>query len=207
MVRRVVNPALRLGAVAVTAAWIGAQSLGGIAVAEVLTPQQVSQFLANPGSILPPNGRAGAELVSKVRDLMLSASDADKTTVLNDLIALLANASPAQQGALGSGLGLAAQGLASNQALVAEIQAALARANNPTAIAAYSGVTGNVVIGAAGGGGGGGGGGPVNNGPPFGNGGGNGPGNGVGQQVGSQGFTMSGGASAGFNGQGPVTNH
>ena len=46
-----------------------------------------------------------------IRDLMLSASDADRTTVLNAIIALLGKGNNAQDSALGAGLGMAAQAL------------------------------------------------------------------------------------------------
>jgi hypothetical protein len=212
MFSRFVGLSVRTGLMLVTAGWIGIQLPGSVR-ADTLTQQQISAFLADPGSLLtnPQNSKGGAGLTSMIRDLMLSpATDAEKTDVLNHIIALLGTANAAQQSAIGSGLGLAAQGLATNQAMVAAIQAALARSNSPTAIAAYSGVTGNTVIGAAGGGGGGaggGGGGPTSGGPPSGGGGGSAGTGGVNQGSTTGAFLITSGASSTFTGTGPVSAH
>jgi hypothetical protein len=156
-----------------------------------LTPQQVSQFLANPSAILADHPNGGARLVSRIRDLALS----DPAT-LAAIIALLANANDAQQSAIGSGLGQAAQALAStNPTLANQIQTALAGSGSKLAIASYSATTGNVQIGAAGGGGAGGGG-PISGGAPSGAGGGGGNGQGGSTGTGSGGgFGLSGGGS------------
>jgi hypothetical protein len=165
------------------------------AAAAQLTPQQVSQFLANPSAFLAEHPNGGARLVSRIRDLLLS----DPST-LSAIIALLANANDAQQAAIGSGLGQAAQALAStNPTLANQIQTALAGSGSKLAIASYSATTGNVQIGAAGGGGGGtGGGGPISGGAPTGGGGGSGAG-----QGGSTGTSSGGGGLSG--GTGSVT--
>jgi len=135
----------------------------GTASAAQLTPQQVTQFLANPSALLAANPNGGDALVSTIRDLLLS----DHST-LSAIIALLGSATPDQQSAIGSGLGQAAQ--ASDPAFASQIQRLLAESGSPLAIASYQTTTGNVQIGA--GGGGGGGGGPTNGGPPTGGGGG-----------------------------------
>ena len=69
-----------------------------------LSPQAVSQFLANPGQTLQQFPNGGAQLVSFIRNLALSNPD-----TLPVIISLLANASKDQQAAIGAGLGRAAQ--------------------------------------------------------------------------------------------------
>lgn len=160
------------------------------AAAAQLTPQQISQFLANPSALLAEHPNGGGRLVSRIRDLLLS----DPAT-LPAIIALLANANDAQQSAIGSGLGQAARALANNPALTNQIQTALAGSGSKLAVASYSLTTGNVQIGAAGGGGVGGGG-PVNGGAPGGSGGGGGAGQGGSTGTGSGGgLGLSGGGS------------
>jgi hypothetical protein len=162
-----------------------------------LTPQQVAQFMANPSAALAANPDGGGRLVSYIRDLLLS----DQTT-LQAIIALLTNASADQQSAIGSGLGQAAQALAStNPDLANQIQRLLAQSGSNLAIASYQATTGNVQTGAAGGGGAGGGGGPTAGGAPAGGGGGGSGGTGGGSGTGSAGGTtgissVSGGTTA-----------
>jgi hypothetical protein len=200
MIRRNSKLALRCAAVAMAAGWLGVQSLGSVAYAATLSPQQISQFLANPGAALTQNPNGGAQLVSYVRDLVL----ADPAT-LNVLMTLLTNANAAQQSAIGTGLGQAAQALVrTSPDLANQIQTALAASGVQTAIAAYSVVTGNVAIAATGGGAGGGGGGvggPVGNGPPTGGGGGGGGGLQSNQGSQNSGFT-GGGGGGGVGSQG-----
>jgi hypothetical protein len=165
-----------------------------------LTAQQVSQFLANPSALLTANPNGGGRLVREIRDLILS----DPAT-LPAIIALLTNASAAQQTAIGSGLGQAAQALAStNPDLANQIQTALAASGVPLAIASYSAVTGNVQIGSTGGAGGGAGGGsgPTSGGPPTGGGGGGGTtgSTGGGGSAGGSGLTGGGGGVSGGGG-------
>lgn len=171
------------------------------AMAAQLTPQQVSQFLANPTAILTANPNGGAELVSTIRDLILSDS-----TTLSVVINLLANANSDQQAAIGTGLGEAAQALVrTNPDLANQIQSALAASGVQVAIASYAVTTGNVQIGSTGGGGGGGSG-PTGNGPPEGGGGGGGS-SGSGSTGGgsSSGGSLTGGGSAGGGGGGGST--
>jgi|SRR5581483_1516170 len=182
-------------------------------VAAQLSQQEISQFLANPASLLSANPDGGGKLVSTVRDLALS----DPAT-LPVIISLLANANSAQQAAIGSGLGQAAMAsLRSNPTFATQIQDALAASGVQMAIASFASTTGNVQIGstAGGAGSGGGGGGPVNGGPPSGGGGGGG-GNSQGNNgSGSQGGNSQGGGgnSQGNNGGGnsqgggSVSNH
>jgi hypothetical protein len=153
-----------------------------------LTPQQVSQFMATPSSALAANPNGGGRLVSFVRDLLLS----DKAT-LQSIIALLATANADQQSAIGSGLGQAAQALASTDPNFAnEIQRLLAESGSNLAVASYQATTGNVQTGAAGGGGAGGGG-PTSGTSTSGSGGGGGSGGSGGgtgtQSANSQGLT------------------
>ena len=134
-------------------------------MAAKLSPQQVSQFLANPSAILTANPNGGGKLVAIIRDLMIS-----DPAVLKTIISLLTNANAAQQTAIGSGLGQAAQAMVTtNPDLANEIQLALAASGDQLAIASYSATTGNVQIGSTSGGGGGGSG-PVSGGPPTGGG-------------------------------------
>ena len=52
MFRPYLRLALRSAAIAIAAAWITLQPLGSVGVAATLTPQQITQFLADPGAIL-----------------------------------------------------------------------------------------------------------------------------------------------------------
>jgi hypothetical protein len=122
---------------------------GGVQAA---TQAEINAFLANPSSALAANPNGGAALVAFARDMAMSSPDA-----LPVLIALLSSASQAQQTALGSGLGQAAQAsLTTNPTYAAQIQQAVAASGNGPAIAGYSGVTGNTNTASVGGGGGGG---------------------------------------------------
>lgn len=155
-----------------------------------LSPQEVSQFLANPASLLANNPEGGGRLVSAIRDLLLS----DPTT-LPAIISLLADANAAQQAALGTGLGQAAQASATADPNFAnQIQQAVAASGVQVAIAAFSVATGNSQT-ASSGGGGGGVGGPVNGSPPGRGGGGGGSSGGGGG--GQSGGGLTGGGSGG----------
>jgi hypothetical protein len=158
-----------------------------------LTTQQVSQFMADPSAALAANPNGGGRLVSFIRDLLLS----DKTT-LQTIIALLGTANADQQSAIGSGLGQAAQALASTDPnFASEIQRLLAESGSNLAIASYQATTGNVQTGAAGGGGAGGGG-PTGGGAPTGGGGGSGgAGGGGGTSSSGGGLTGTSGVSGG----------
>jgi hypothetical protein len=164
------------------------------AMAAQLSPQQVSQFMANPSAILKANPNGGRKLAAEIRDLLLS----DPAT-LNTIMSLLRDANDAQQAAIGSGAGQAAQAsVRLNPAFAAAIQKALADSGSQTAIASYAAATGNVEIGSSGDAGGGSGG-PVNGGPPTGGGGGGGGGlsGSAGSSSGGGGLTGGGGVSGG----------
>ncbi|UPJ74476.1 hypothetical protein [Bradyrhizobium sp. 187] len=161
----VIKIALRMAAAAALAA-----TISSAASAAVYPPQRqlpatvISEFKATPGTLLT-QFPAGAQLISRVRDLGAS----DPTTV-PALIALLKD--PAtnkdQIRAITAGLAqLARMAAVADQAFANEIQTAIAGTNNPDVIAAYQAATGDVAIAAAGGGAGGGGGsgsgGPIGN--------------------------------------------
>lgn len=166
MFRQSSKQVLRATAVALAAGFICLQSPGQMAMAATLTPQQISQFQANPAAALAQYPDGGPELVSLIRDLMLT----DPAT-LNSIMGMVPTAKPGQQSAIGTGLGQAAQALVrTNPAVASLIQQALVacgsglqqpggRSPCENAVLAYAGVTGNVATAAAGGGGGGGGGG------------------------------------------------
>jgi hypothetical protein len=130
----------------------------GTARAACFGPQQVlpqvliDQFLANPGQVLQNYPDGGAVMISTLRDLVASSP-----ATLAPVIALLANANPAQATAIGTASGLAAQTcVRTDQAYATQIQQALAATNNQTAILAMAAVLGDKPIGSIGGGGGGG---------------------------------------------------
>ena len=162
-----------------------------------LTPQQVAAFMANPSAVLAANPNGGGRLVSFIRDLLLSSTN---TSTLQTIIALLATANADQQSAIGSGLGQAAQALAStNPDFANDIQLALAKAGSQLALASYQATTGNVQTGAGGGGAGGGGTGPTN-GASGGGGGGAGGSTGGGTGTGGGGLTGNTGVNGGTPG-------
>jgi hypothetical protein len=200
---------LNAAAVAVAAGWICVSASGSIAVAATVSQQEVRDFVANPGAILEQHKDCSTEMAARVRDLVVT----DRST-LNSIIGLLPRASSAQRSCIGTGLGQAALALVATDAAGANaIQTALASAGNETAIAAFTAVTGQTLIGATTASGGGGGGGPVANGPPLG---------GAGSQgtagVGSQGVpvigipqpggtvTFTGGGTGTFFGGGTTSN-
>jgi len=160
--------ALRAAGLALTAAWICIQSPASTALAATLTAQQITQFKADPAAALArfPNG--GPELVSFIRDLVLT----DGAT-LNSIMALIPTTTGDQQTAIGTGLGQAAQALVrTNPALGNQIHMLLVACGSgvcANAVLAYGAVIGNTVVGTgAAGGGGGAGSGPTVNGPPAG---------------------------------------
>jgi len=120
------------------------------------TPQKISDFRANPSSLLEGSGgpRANADIVNDVRDLVVS----DPTT-LPAVIGLLKTDPPPSaefQRAIGTGLGLAANVcIRPDPAFASEIQASLAATTSTDAKQQYAAVTGNQLIGAIGGGAGG----------------------------------------------------
>jgi hypothetical protein len=137
------------------ALWFGS---GGSAIAACYTPDQqlpaqtVNNFLANSSQLLqdPNNADGGAAMIALVRDLVAS-----NPATLPMIIALLANANPAQQTAIGTALGQAA-GLCIrvDPAFAADIQTQLAGSTSDSAKNAYAAVTGNQPIRSVAGGGG-----------------------------------------------------
>lgn len=131
------------------------------ASAQVLSPQQalpantIQQFLNNPGALLTQFPNGGPDMIKEVRDL--AASD-PKT--LNALVALLTSANPDQAGAIGTGLGQAAElAVSVDPAYADQIQTAVITANSNFAVVAFSAVVGgDIKLAAATGGAGGGGG-------------------------------------------------
>jgi hypothetical protein len=126
-------------------------------VDQQLQAQQVSDFLANPGALLSQNAQGGAGLISTIRDLAAS-----NPSTLPAIVALLSSANETQQGAIGTGLGQAAQlCLRPDPVFAADIQAQLAATTSEPAKVAYAAITGNrpiagVALGGPGGGPGGG---------------------------------------------------
>lgn len=160
----VIKIALRMAAAAALAATISSAASAAVYPPQrQLPPQVISEFKATPGTLLT-QFPAGAQLISRVRDL--GASD---PTTLPALIALLkAPATTKDQiRAITAGLAqVARMAAATDQAYANEIQAAIAGTGNADVIAAYQAATGDVAIAAAGGGAGGGGsgaGGPTGN--------------------------------------------
>ncbi|MDE5445725.1 hypothetical protein GWG65_30815 [Bradyrhizobium sp. CSA207] len=161
-----VNFALRLAAAAALAATISSAASAAVYPPQRALPAQViSEFKGSPTSLLQQYPAAGAQLISRVRDL--GASD---PSTLPGLIALLKDPATTkdQMRAIVAGLAQVARMAAtSDQAFANEIQTAIAGSGNPDVIAAYQAATGDVAIAAAGGGAGGGGsgsGGPINGG-------------------------------------------
>ena len=151
----VIKIALRMVAAAALAATISSAATAAVyPPARQLPATVISEFKATPGTLLT-QFPAGAQLISRVRDLGAS----DPTTV-PALIALLKDPATTkdQIRAITAGLAqLARMAAVSDQAFATEIATAIAGTNNPDVIAAYQAATGDVAIAAAGGGAGGGG--------------------------------------------------
>lgn len=122
---------------------------------QALPAQAVSDFMNNPKAILAANTDGGNGLISLVRDLVAS-----NPAALPLVIGLVAGANPAQQKAIGTGLGQAANLCGRPDAnFAADISTQLASAfpdpNSPVDVA-YAAATGKPIGAVAGGGGGGG---------------------------------------------------
>lgn len=164
------------------------------------------QFLANPAQFLAQNATMDAADFATVIQA-LAANPANLPTITS----ALANANPAQQTAIGAGLGQAAAAVQqSNPNYANQIQTAVAASGSAQATAGYSSSTGGTQIGTGGGAGGGGGGGGVGGptgtgGVPSGGGGGGGSGSSGGNNNsgGNGGFVpgLSGGTSGGGTSQ------
>jgi hypothetical protein len=152
----ILRPSSSVPALVVTLAlWFGS---GGSANAACYAPDQqlpaqtVSDFLDKSNELLqdPKNAGGGADMIALVRDLVAS-----NPATLPKVIALLANANPAQQTAIGTALGQAAGlCLRPDPTFAADIQTQLAGSNSENATTAYAAVTGNKPIRSVGGGGG-----------------------------------------------------
>lgn len=127
-----------------------------------LSPQQVSDFMANPAALLQQGDNA--RVISRVRDLV--SSDPSTLPAVMNLLSSTGNTS--LQTAIGSGLGQAARICTRNDPEFARaIQQAMAASNVQAAIAAFAGAAGDSATAAGGAGGGGGGvGGSIGGGAP-----------------------------------------
>ena len=103
-----------------------------------LPAETVAKFIDNPGQLLQQHPRGGTTLIQQIRDLAAS-----NPQTLPLIVQLLANASPAQKSAVGSGLAQAAATcIGSDQAYANQIQQAVAQSGDQTVITAYAAVTG-----------------------------------------------------------------
>ncbi|MDQ2082043.1 hypothetical protein RA307_17785 [Xanthobacteraceae bacterium Astr-EGSB] len=140
-------------AAAALAAGVGSAGAACYAPAQQLPATTVSNFIGSPASLLSDFPNGGAQMISRVRDLVASNPDA-----LAAIMAQLANANTSQQSAIGSGLGQAARiCLRTDQAFATQIQQAIASQGTDAAKAAYAAVNPDVQIGAVGAAGAGGG--------------------------------------------------
>lgn len=140
-------------AAAAFAAGVGSVDAACYAPAQQLPATTVNNFIANPASLLSDFPNGGAQMISRVRDLVASNPDA-----LAAIVAQLINANTSQQSAIGSGLGQAARiCLRSDQAFATQIQQLIASQGTDSAKAGFAAVNPDVQIGAAGASGGGGG--------------------------------------------------
>jgi hypothetical protein len=140
-------------AAVVLVAGVGSAGAACYAPAQQLPAESVSNFIGNPASLLSDFPNGGAQMISRVRDLVASNPDA-----LAAVMAQLAGASRDQQSAIGSGLGQAARiCVRSDQAFATRIQQAIASQGTDAAKTSYAAVNPDVQIGAVGGAGGAGG--------------------------------------------------
>jgi len=135
-------------------------SAGGLAPAmaacyapdQQLPAQTVGDFLGNPAQVLQDakNAEGGQDMITLVRDLVAS-----NPTTLPAVIGLLDKANAAQQGAIGSALGQAANlCLKPDQAFAGDIVGQLAASSSDSAKNAYAAVTGTYPLRSVAGGGG-----------------------------------------------------
>jgi hypothetical protein len=116
-----------------------------------LPAQTINDFLGNSNQLLqdPKNANGGADMIALVRDLVAS-----NPATLPRVIALLASANPAQQTAIGTGLGDAANlCITPDPTFAADIPSQLALSSSDSAKTAYAAVTGKPIRSVAGGGG------------------------------------------------------
>jgi hypothetical protein len=111
--------------------------------------QSVASFKDNPGQLLTQFPNGGPELVSRVRELAVS-----DPTLLDPIIALLANATKDQKTGIASGLAQAARVVVrTNQPYATRIQQAIADTKDQDVVLAYAAASGDVAIAATGAGG------------------------------------------------------
>lgn len=109
--------------------------------------QSIADFKANPEQLLSQYPNAGAELVSRIREIAIN-----DPTALDTIIGLLAKASKDQKVAIASGLAQAARVMVrTNQPYATRIQQAIADTKDLDVVAAYAAASGDVAIAAAGG--------------------------------------------------------
>ena len=133
-------------AAAAFAAGIGSAGAACYTPAQQLPAETVGNFIGNPAQLLSEFPSGGAQMISRVRDLVASNPDA-----LAAIMAQLANANGGQQSAIGSGLGQAARiCLRSDQAFATRIQQSIASSSSDPAKNAYAAVNPDVQIGAVG---------------------------------------------------------
>jgi hypothetical protein len=116
--------------------------------AQAVTPEQVSQFLANPQSLLTEFKEGQGGLASRVRDLLTTHPE-----TLDSFGALAKASSEDQSRAIGAGAGTAASICVLTQQTFAELIAqAVLSTDNPALIHSYQTITGDVATEAINGG-------------------------------------------------------
>jgi hypothetical protein len=109
--------------------------------------QSIANFKANPDQLLGQYPNAGAELVSRIREIAIN-----DPTALDTIIGLLAKATKDQKIAIASGLAQAARIVVrTDQPYATRIQQAIADTKDLDVVAAYAAASGDVAIAAAGG--------------------------------------------------------
>jgi hypothetical protein len=130
--------------------WSGSANAACYAPNQQMSPQAVSDFLAQPSGMLgkPENANGGDGLTASVQDLVAS-----NPSTLPVIIGLLSGANPQQQKAIGAGLAGAANFCISRDpALAGEIQKQVVASNSTDAKTTFAALTANLLIGSVGGG-------------------------------------------------------
>jgi hypothetical protein len=114
-----------------------------------LSEQAVASFKTSPQLLLTQNPTGGGEMVSRIRDLLLSDS-----ATLPIVLGLLSTANDDQKSAIAAGLAQAARlWVREDPAFAQQIQQAVADTKDSAFILAYNNAAGNQPIGAGAGGG------------------------------------------------------
>lgn len=158
MLRGFSRTALRVltSAVVLVALVGGVQRASAACSPGTASPQKISDFTANPASLLgsPGSPRTGDDVTSDVRDLLVS--DPATLPLIINLLKSDPSMSPALQKAIGTGFGLAANAcIRPDPNFASDIQTQIAGTNSTDAKQQYAAVTGNQLIGSVGGGAGG----------------------------------------------------